>query len=64
MQTISVDFDGVIHTYEKGWGDGTIYGEFMPGAVIYLKRLMKKYAVIIHTARDPKQVAKWIEQKS
>jgi hypothetical protein len=64
MATVGVDFDGVIHTYEKGWQDGTIYGDFMPGAVVGLTRLMQQYAVFIHTTRNPRQVARWIECRS
>lgn len=62
--TLAVDFDGVIHTYEKGWADGTIYGEFMPGAVVALTGLMRDYAVFVFTTRKSRQVARWIEQKS
>lgn len=64
MPTVATDFDGVLHTYEKGWQDGTIYGEFMPGAVEALSRLMSRYAVFVHTTRSPRQVARWIEDKS
>jgi hypothetical protein len=64
MGTVAVDFDGVIHTYEKGWQDGTIYGEFMPGAVESLSRLMSNYAVFVHTTRNARQVSRWIEDKS
>ena len=63
-RTVAVDFDGVTHTYDKGWQDGTIYGEFMPGAVEGLTRLMQRYAVFIHTTRRPRQAARWIEQHS
>lgn len=62
--TVAVDFDGVIHTYDKGWHDGTIYGEFMPGAVESLTRLMQRYAVFVHTTRKAHQVAHWIEDRS
>ena len=62
--TIAVDFDGVLHSYEKGWHDGTIYGGWRPGAVAALSLLMQNDAVFIHTARNPKQVARWIEQMS
>jgi hypothetical protein len=64
MATVAVDFDGVIHTYDKGWQDGSIYGDFMPGAVVGLTRLMLKYAVFIHTTRNRHQVAHWIEDRS
>lgn len=62
--TVAVDFDGVIHTYERGWADGSIYGDFMPGAVQGLTRLMFRYAVFIHTTRNARQVAHWIEDRS
>lgn len=36
----SVDFDGVIHRYSKGWHDGTIYDPPMPGAKEGLQAFM------------------------
>jgi hypothetical protein len=62
--TIAVDFDGVIHTYERGWADGTIYGDFMPDATAALETLMRRDAVFIHTTRNARQVARWIERTS
>jgi hypothetical protein len=64
MATVAVDFDGVIHDYKRGWQDGSIYGEFMPGAVAGLSRLMSEYAVFVHTTRNRHQVARWIEDRS
>ena len=64
VQTVAVDFDGVLHSYDKGWHDGTIYGDWKPGAVTGLTQLMQQYAVFVHTTRSPKQVARWIERKS
>jgi hypothetical protein len=64
MKTVAIDFDGVIHAYSKGWRDGSIYDELMPGAIVGLSRLMQRYAVFVHTTRKPKRVARWIEQRS
>lgn len=63
-KTIAIDFDGVIHSYERGWDDGSIYGDFKPGAMEALLHLLSRYPTFVHTARNPRQVARWIEQKS
>ena len=62
--TIAVDFDGVVHGYSRGWQDGTIYDEPLPDAILALELLMKRDAVFIHTTRNAKQVARWIERTS
>lgn len=59
--TLAIDFDGVIHTYSKGWQDGTIYDPPMPGALNGLRTLMQEHAVFIFTAREPEQVMPWLE---
>ena len=64
MKTIAVDFDGVIHSYEDGWKDGSIYGELMEGALEGLAYLMDKYAVYVFSTRNPRQIARWIESKT
>ena len=64
VPTVAVDFDGVLHSYERGWADGSIYGDWKPGAVAALSQLTQQYAVFIHTTRNPKQVARWIERTS
>lgn len=58
--TIAVDFDGVIHAYSKGWGDGSIYDEPLPGAFEGLRTLMEYYPVFIFTSRDEREVARWL----
>ena len=39
---IAIDFDGVIHNHDKGYYDGTIYGNPMTGSYEALKKLSKK----------------------
>ncbi|MFJ8054928.1 hypothetical protein [Streptomyces sp. NPDC096142] len=58
--TIAVDFDGVIHAYSRGWGDGSIYDPPMPGALDGLRALLDQDTVFIFTAREPEQVAEWL----
>ena len=51
LKNIAVDFDGVIHNFDKGFHDGTCYGDPLPGALNAIKTLATKYNVIIFTAK-------------
>lgn len=62
-RTVCVDFDGVIHAYTRGWHDGTIYDQPLPGALDGLRALMRDYAVVIHTARNARQVGPWLQER-
>ena len=44
---IAVDFDGVIHTSELGFHDGTVYGDLLEGAAAALEVLSNRYKVIL-----------------
>jgi len=48
---LAIDFDGVIHTFDKGYFDGTCYGSPIPGSLEALKMLSKKFRIIIFTAK-------------
>jgi 5'(3')-deoxyribonucleotidase len=49
--TIAIDFDGVLHNANKGWGDGTCYGDPIPGSIEAIKQLSTQYNIIIFTAK-------------
>ncbi len=52
-KTVAIDFDGVLHTYDKGWQDGEIYGELVPGAGEILGKLSEQgYRLVVFTTRS------------
>lgn len=62
-QNLAIDFDGVIHNADKGWHDGTCYGEPIPGALEAIKELSKKYNIVIFTAKC-KPDRPWVNGKT
>lgn len=62
-KTIAVDFDGVLHAYSRGWEDGVIYDDPVPGALPALMVLDANYDVVVFTARtDLMPVLEWLEK--
>jgi len=51
LKNIAIDFDGVIHTFDKGFHDGTCYGAPIDGSLLAIKELSKKFNIIIFTAK-------------
>lgn len=51
INNIAIDFDGVIHNFDKGYYDGTCYGEPIIGSLEALKNLSTKYKIIVFTAK-------------
>ena len=51
LKNIAIDFDGVIHTFDKGWHDGTCYGDPLPGALEAIKKLSEEFNIVIFTAK-------------
>ena len=48
---LAIDFDGVIHNFNKGWYDGTCYGAPIEGSLEAIKILSKKYNIIIFSSK-------------
>ena len=74
LNNLAIDFDGVIHNFDKGYHDGTCYGEPLPGSIEAIKTLSRKYNIIIFTAKAKKNrplvngktgielVSEWLEK--
>lgn len=48
---IMIDVDQVLHSYEEGWKDGTLYGHLLPGAKEAIDELKGEYEIVIFTSR-------------
>ena len=51
INNIAIDFDGVIHTFDKGFHDGTCYGDPIKGVEEALKKISKEYNIIIFSSK-------------
>ncbi len=51
IKNVAIDFDGVIHNNNRGWYDGTCYGEPIEGSLEAIKELSKNFNIIIFTAK-------------
>lgn len=59
-KTIVFDFDGVIHSGYRGYGDGSIYGKIDIDLLDYIKELMKKYYIVISSNRPAEQIVEYM----
>ena len=53
-ETLSLDFDGVIHKNSKGFYDGTVYDGPIEGALSAIKEISKIYDIVVFSAKARK----------
>lgn len=51
LKNLAIDFDGVLHNFDKGWHDGTCYGDPLPDSLEAIKELSKSWNIIIFSSK-------------
>jgi len=63
-RTLAIDFDGVIHSYKRGWTGEVAEDEPMPGVEEALQKLKRDgwEIVILLSTRDSIRIWDWLEK--